>query len=162
MCYCGSEKEFNVCCEPFLTGEANPPTAEACMRSRYSAFVTHNIDYIHNTLDPTRKHEFDSENIKEWATKSTWEGLQIAATEKGGVDDTEGTVEFIARFSIEGVSRTHHEVGVFRKENGIWYFVNGEIITPKPFIRKLPKTNRNDPCTCGSGKKFKKCCGKSA
>jgi hypothetical protein len=29
----------------------------------------------------------------------------------------------------------------------------------QPFVREAPKVGRNDPCPCGSGKKFKKCCG---
>jgi len=158
-CYCGSDKEFTSCCEPFLNGEANPPTAEACMRSRYSAFATSNIDYIYKTIHPSRKEEFDSENIKEWATQSTWDGLEIVAADRGGPEDDKGTVEFIAHYSIDNVSRTHHEVGQFRKENDLWYFVDGELVTPKPFKRDAPKISRNSPCPCGSGKKYKKCCG---
>ena len=36
---------------------------------------------------------------------------------------------------------------------------SGAIIT-ETFIRDAPKIGRNDPCPCGSGKKYKKCCGK--
>lgn len=31
---------------------------------------------------------------------------------------------------------------------------------PETFVREAPKVGRNDPCPCGSGKKFKKCCGR--
>ena len=53
----------------------------------------------------------------------------------------------------------HHEVASFRKEDGVWYFVDGIEVKPRPFKRLTPKLGPNDPCSCGSGKKYKKCCG---
>ena len=50
----------------------------------------------------------------------------------------------------------------FARHNGRWYFVDGETIGQKPVVREGPRIGRNDPCPCGSGKKYKKCCGKAA
>lgn len=157
-CPCGSEKEYSVCCQPYIEGNEHAPTAEALMRSRYSAFVVHNVEYLNETVDPQKKREFDAEGIKKWSEQSEWKGLQIVDTKNGTEEDSTGEVEFIAKYEMEGEDRVHHEVGHFRKSRDRWYFVNGETVSPKPFTREEPKVGRNDPCPCGSGKKYKKCC----
>jgi SEC-C motif-containing protein len=161
-CPCGSEKEYSACCQRYIEGNEQAPTAEALMRSRYSAFVVHDVEYLNKTIDPQKRHEFDAEGIKKWSEESEWKGLEIVKTENGTEDDTTGEVEFIAKYEIEDEERAHHEIGHFRKSRGNWYFVDGEKVSAKPFIREEPKVGRNDPCPCGSGKKYKKCCAKSA
>ncbi|MBD3317632.1 MAG: YchJ family protein [Chitinivibrionales bacterium] len=160
-CPCNSGKNFEVCCEPYLKSDENPPTAEALMRSRYTAFASGNVDYIYGTIHPDHRKEFNAEGIRDWSCNSEWHGLEIKSTENGGETDTEGTVEFIAHYTHENVKREHHEVAEFRKKDGRWYFVDGNIIAHEPYVRSDPKVGRNDPCPCESGKKFKKCCGKS-
>lgn len=85
-----------------------------------------------------------------------WLGLDVLVCHAGGTDDTEGTVEFVARYSHEGRPGSLHEISHFHKENDQWLYVSGEF----PRTPQQVKTGRNDPCPCGSGKKFKKCCGK--
>ncbi|HOB72606.1 MAG TPA: YchJ family metal-binding protein, partial [bacterium] len=75
--------------------------------------------------------------------------------------DDEGYVEFKAHSVVEDVSQVHHENARFIKVKGSWYFEDGEQMLPETVKRESPKTGRNDPCPCGSGKKFKKCCGNS-
>jgi SEC-C motif-containing protein len=82
----------------------------------------------------------------------------ITRTEDGGPEDKEGHVEFIASFSEGGARREHHEMASFSREDGIWYFVEGNVLPPKQVVRETPKVGRNEPCPCGSGKKYKKCC----
>jgi len=65
----------------------------------------------------------------------------------------------LSSYKEQGVVRPHHEISRFLKKDGNWYFVDGQLVPPKPEIRKQPKVGRNEPCPCGSGKKFKKCCG---
>jgi SEC-C motif-containing protein len=160
-CPCSSGKEIEHCCGPYLEGDVNAPTAEALMRSRYTAFATGNVEYIFNTIHPDHREEFDEGGIGDWSRNSEWHGLEIRNTTGGDENDTEGTVEFIARYTHEGSAREHHEVAVFRKKDDRWYFVDGSIVPHEPFVRAEPKIGRNDPCPCGSGKKLKKCCGKS-
>jgi len=69
-------------------------------------------------------------------------------------------VEFRALYTANGEFCNHHERSVFRRENGDWRFVDGDFVAEKPIEREEPKVGRNDPCPCGSGKKYKKCCGK--
>jgi SEC-C motif-containing protein len=161
LCPCGTGKQFSECCEPYLKGEKNPSTAEALMRSRYSAFATAAVAYLRETLAPEKRGDFDEKSMKKWAGESQWLGLEIVKTEKGQPSDTTGTVEFIARYKGEGGEIKHHEIAQFKKQASGWRYWDGEIVGAKPFIRPEPKVGRNDPCPCGSGKKYKKCCGKN-
>jgi SEC-C motif-containing protein len=68
-------------------------------------------------------------------------------------------VEFIARYVEKGQTVNHHEIAQFRREEGFWYFYDGQAPKPRTIKRETPKVGRNAPCPCGSGKKFKKCCG---
>lgn len=175
-CACGSNLEFKNCCEPFITGTAHPETAEKLMRSRYTAYTMGNIAYIKKTLAPESQKDFDMQAAKEWATNAQWLGLKIMSMDKGSATDTEGTVEFTATFKEKGKTLEHHEVSEFRKnDKGHWLFVDGHAHTheegqghhhhhhkQETVIRSSPKIGRNDPCPCGSQKKYKKCHGANA
>ena len=158
-CPCGSGSNFSECCEPYITGQKSPPTAEALMRSRYSAYVVHAIDHIINTCLEEGKDHIDYKQTKEWSEKSKWLGLNIISTEKGGPTDTEGTVEFEASYERDGLKDLHHERANFKKVEGKWFYHEGSV-TPKTVVRTGPKIGRNESCPCGSGKKYKQCCGK--
>ena len=164
-CPCGSDREYSDCCQQYISGKANPPTAEALMRSRYSAYVEHEIDYIINTCLHKGKDDIDYKSTKDWSEQSKWLGLKIISLEKGGPNDTEGTVEFEASYERDGLKDVHHERAKFKKvnaegenpEGSQWLYDEGHI-TPRTVVRATPKTGRNDPCPCGSGKKYKHCC----
>ena len=129
------------------------------MRSRYSAYVEHEVDYIINTCIHRGKEDIDHKSTRDWSEQSVWHGLTIIACEKGGLADTEGTVEFEAVYEQGGVKETHHEEAKFIKEGGEWLYSEGRV-RPRTVVRSSPKVGRNDPCPCGSGKKFKVCCGR--
>jgi SEC-C motif domain protein len=158
-CPCTSGRSFADCCSPFLSGAAQPATAEALMRSRYCAYALNQIDYISATDHPTRRGDFDRGAATEWATKSQWHGLEVVATQGGGPADEQGVVEFVAKFSIGGKAQQHRERSTFARVDGRWYYVDGSAPAQKPFKNEAPALGRNDPCHCGSGKKFKKCHG---
>lgn len=161
-CYCGNEPSFEQCCQPYLDGSAKPDTAEALMRSRYTAYVLHNIDYVVDTHDPATADQVDRASSEEWSQNAEWEGLDILDTVAGGPGDDHGEVEFIARYQMDGQSVSHHERSTFRRVDGRWFYVDGRIIKPRPVVRETPKIGRNQPCPCGSGKKYKKCHGLGA
>ena len=166
QCPCLSGAKFESCCEPYLKGEKVAPSPEALMRSRYTAHVVGNIAYIRDTLAAKAKREFDEKAVREWASGSEWLGLEVLEA-KGD------TVEFIAKYKSEGKVLEHHETAEFKKDpkSGRWLFVDGDSHVHEeghghhhhepqaPIVREGPKIGRNDPCHCGSGKKFKKCCG---
>jgi SEC-C motif domain protein len=159
QCYCGTGRDFDDCCRPYLEGGAKPDTAEALMRSRYSAYVTENIDYVVATHDPATVETVDPEGARRWSQESTWRGLEIVDTLAGGPGDNTGEVEFVARYESEGQDVGHHERAQFRRIDGAWFYMDGAMIRPKPARREAPKVGRNEPCPCGSGKKYKKCHG---
>lgn len=152
-------KELEAYCMPFVQGQKLPQSAAELMASRYVAYATGAIDYLLETHDPKTRSDTDRKATEEWSKRADWRGLELLRTERGGPEDETGEVEFVARYAIDGVEYTHHERSEFRKVDGRWYFINGEKVSAPPLRRTAPKVGRNDPCTCGSGKKYKKCCG---
>lgn len=122
-CPCGSGNAFPICCEPFLSGQEIPDTAEKLMRSRYSAYVHQNIDYLKQTLWPKYQPGFDAIATASWAASSHWTGLTVLAHEKGQAEDRDGTVLFEAKYLSAGTLHTHRELSRFRKKAGRWYYV---------------------------------------
>jgi SEC-C motif domain protein len=158
-CPCGSTDELANCCEPYVRGERPAPTAEALMRSRYTCYTLNEVDYIVASHDPATRDDVDRDAAAQWAEGAEWQGLEILdVVDGGGVDDT-GVVEFVAKFAIQGQEQRHHERSNFKKIDGSWYYVDGEMVRPKPVKREGARVGRNELCPCGSGKKFKKCCG---
>ena len=162
QCPCFSGKPYSACCEPAVSGARLAVTAEELMRARYSAYALGAIDFILSSTHPDRRSECDEKAITAWSAKSEWTGFEIVSTEGGQAGDTNGKVEFIARFTEDRMKKTLHETGVFKRVDGVWYYMDGTVHPPKPFVRGEDKLNRNDPCPCGSGKKYKKCCMNNA
>ena len=160
FCPCGSEKEYAQCCQPLIGGEQQAETAEALMRSRYSAHAKKEYDYIFETTWPANRQEEDRQGTAGWSRKLDWQRLEIRNVDAGGPDDDKGTVEFVARYRKSAKAFEHHEIAEFIRQEGRWYFKDGHAPQPVQSVRQGPKVGRNDPCTCGSGKKYKKCCGK--
>ncbi len=171
LCPCQSEQEFSACCEPYIKGQAWPDTAEKLMRSRYTAFSLSEVDYLKSSLAPESRKDFNAHETREWSQNAKWKGLRINSKKLGEAGDQTGEVEFTATYNYKGENLDHHETSQFLKNSeGHWMFVDGDGHThaegeghhhakPQTHIREEPKIGRNDPCTCGSGKKYKKCCG---
>ena len=159
QCPCGTGVAYAECCEPVIRGVRPAQTAEALMRSRYSAYVKVETDYLFDSTHPQHREGYDHEGTREWAESSEWQGLEIRGVKDGGPEDATGEVEFIARFAEKGAAKVHHELGQFKKEDDRWFFTDGKAVGQKPVARG-PKIGRNEPCPCGSSLKFKKCCGK--
>jgi SEC-C motif-containing protein len=118
-CVCLSGEEYLQCCGRFHDGEAEAATAEQLMRSRYSAFVLLDADYLRRTWHPdTVPSGLDPDPGMEWRR------LDILSTSRGGPLDTEGTVEFKAHFLHVGERGIHHETSRFVRENRRWYYVD--------------------------------------
>lgn len=159
-CPCGSGLSYGGCCSRYHNGSELAPTAEALMRARYSAYVVCDIDYLAQTIPLIQRKGFDRNFAKAWAKQSEWLGLEILSTRQGGVDDSQGIVEFKATFRQNGTDYVHHEIGTFKKAGSRWQFVDGKIVPPDSDSEQVPNISRNAACPCGSGKKFKNCCGK--
>ncbi|MBI3549259.1 MAG: YchJ family protein [Elusimicrobia bacterium] len=156
-CPCGSGRALADCCDPIITGRAQAPTAEALMRARYVAYATNRIDFIEKTHAPESREGFDRAASEKWARESEWKGLRIVATKGGTERDVEGVVSFVAEWEQGGKAHRHEEISLFRKDKGAWMFLEGHTPKPETVVKTGPDLGRNDPCHCGSGKKFKKC-----
>lgn len=153
ICPCGSSLPYSSCCEHYHLGTALAETAEKLMRSRYSAFVNQNIDYLLKTHHPSQQAANERESLSQSISQTLWLGLHIRETTQGTPNDETGTVEFVAEYKVaSGSAGLLCEKSNFIKEDGVWFYLNGE-------IKDLNNLGRNDPCWCGSGKKFKRCHG---
>ena len=160
-CPCGSGVAYEECCEPVVDGTRLAETAEALMRARYTAYVKDRIAFLGESLTIEQRSDFSEQDTRQWAESSEWLSLEIVRTEQGGTDDDAGEVEFVVRFREKksGEEQTHHEKALFKKSDRAWYY-DGFVPNKGHTVRReTPKIGRNDPCPCGSGKKFKKCCG---
>lgn len=126
-CPCGSSKPFDFCCRPFIEGQKPAPTAEALMRSRYSAFSMGAIDYLIDTLAPEKRSPSDATELAEHARHITWTGLEVIHCNKGTRSDTQGTVEFKAHFESENETAILCETSNFIKIDKQWYYVDGQV-----------------------------------
>ncbi|MDA3926431.1 MAG: YchJ family protein [Kiritimatiellae bacterium] len=159
-CPCGSKLDFDQCCEPFLLDIKKPKTATQLMRSRYTAYAMGTVEFLFKTSSPKVKKEFDADSSRKWAESAKWTGIEVIKEIEGTAKDSKGTVEFIAHYTVNETDFNHHERADFAKIDGEWMFMDGKIFGPEPKRREEPKIGRNDPCICGSGKKYKKCCSK--
>ncbi len=125
-CPCGSGIPESGCCGPILDG-VPAPTALALMRSRYTAFVRGAIDHLIDTHDPSTRGSVDRASIAKWSRETEWKGLEIVATERGGEDDDDGVVEFIARGVTRGTPFAQRERSRFRRVDGAWYYLDGKV-----------------------------------
>lgn len=148
-CPCGTSKPYAECCEKFISGKEFPETAEELMRSRYTAYQQREFNYIANTMKPPAADLFNVDEAKNSELNIVWKKLEVMKV-------TPDTVEFKAHYQLNDRDYVIHEVSDFKFIDGRWYYVNGAHSDRAINDNKI---GRNDPCNCGSGKKYKKCCG---
>lgn len=147
-CPCQSTRDYDQCCAPFHRREALPANAEQLMRSRYTAYVLQNIDYLVETTVPAQQPLLDRAAMGAWAAQSTWLGLTIHR-HKPHIKPHHAQVEFTAHFAENGAAGEHRELSAFVQIDGRWYFIDPTV----------PLPSMKSPCLCGSTHKFKACCG---
>jgi SEC-C motif-containing protein len=153
-CLCGSSLNYAECCGSFHSGEHAPPTAEALMRSRFTAYAMRNVDYLQSSWDKSKRPaviDFSKETAE-------WQKLQIINIKKGGQQDSKGIVEFKAFYSQDGGDYFLHEISRFVKTGQRWLYLDGVIKAAGKVVTETIG-GKNALCACGSGKKFKRCCG---
>lgn len=122
-CPCGTGQTYEACCGRFLTGSTFPTTAEDLMRSRYTAFVRMNKDYLSKTWHPKTRPE-----AIHLSPEQIWLGLTIESTKDGGPLHDRGIVEFSARSIEGGIEDVMHEASEFIRVDGKWLYVDDTII----------------------------------
>ncbi len=153
-CPCGTGQNYTDCCGKYISGQNVPETPEQLMRSRYTAFTEANVDYIGKTMKSPALDDFDANGTQHWAKKVVWQKLEVM---NSSVNNNMGFVEFTAYYSEHNQQFTLHECSEFRLDDGRWYYISGKQKQRQLIAKKL-NIGRNDPCHCGSGKKYKKCC----
>ena len=157
---------YQDCCQPYhdslLSKETDKAdgikaeTAERLMRSRYSAFVLVKPNYIVKTTIPAQQNLLDIKAIENWAKETDWAGLEIV-THTPKLGKRHAQVEFKAYFKTNENLQAHHELSAFVKvtdklNNDVrWYFLDPTVAMT---------VSQKQPCICGSGEKFKRCCGR--
>ncbi len=117
-CPCGSGAAYAACCGRWHAGEP-APTAEALMRSRYSAYTLGLSAYV---LDTWHASTRPAEMALEPAVK--WLGLEVR---RHVADGERATVEFVARSKLGGRAHRLHETSRFVREGGRWFYVDGDL-----------------------------------
>ena len=121
-CPCGNAQTYKDCCYQIHSNQRIALTAEELMRSRYSAFVKHEINFIFNTFHPSTRRFQNKKDIEKWAKESKWMQLEI-------IKSTTNTVEFKAHYLDQNLDvQIHHEKSAFKQVQDIWYYVDGKIM----------------------------------
>ncbi|MFV0575107.1 MAG: YchJ family metal-binding protein [Vibrio sp.] len=165
LCPCCSQLSYEKCCQPIHENTANAIQPVQLMRARYAAHALKLVDFVIQTYHSSCHAEQEAEAIAE-SVESHWVKLEVL--DAPSTDTDEGFVEFKAYFEEDDAQYCMHERSRFLKENGEWRYIDGVMPEPENAVEIDPRLNqtiaqtkvgRNDPCLCGSGKKFKKCCG---
>ncbi|HUX91344.1 MAG TPA: YchJ family metal-binding protein [Gallionellaceae bacterium] len=119
-CPCGSQKKYAGCCGPYLDGNVIPATAEALMRSRYTAYTLLREEYLLASWHASSMPE--TLNLAAEAP-GQWLGLEIKRHQQQDADHAQ--VEFVARYKVAGRAHRMHELSRFVREDGRWFYVDG-------------------------------------
>lgn len=155
FCLCGNELNYQNCCLTYHSGEMKPTTAEALMRSRFTAYAMKKEAYLLATWDKAKcpdEIDFSKEQAR-------WTKLEIIKLKKGGEKDKKGIVEFKAYYIQDEEEYVMNEISRFQKVAGQWLYLDG-LVKSVGKVGQQTDQGKNAPCSCGSGKKFKRCCGK--
>ena len=126
QCPCGSFLPEEMCCLPIVEGKKQAGTALVLMRSRYSAYVWGNAEYIFDTYAKEWRQDKDRQKWLASFQQIIWEELEIISIFEGGVQDETGEVEFVAHYRMNDYPLTLHERSLFHRENGVWVYVQAK------------------------------------
>ena len=123
-CPCGTGLRYGSCCGRYHHGHAVAPTAVTLMRSRYTAFVLRNEQYLLATWDPaTRPEELNLH--PDSGPDIEFFRLDIIDTVGGRLGDSTGVVEFEAWYrssSSPSQQGRQHERSSFYRADGKWFY----------------------------------------
>ncbi|QPK64671.1 zinc chelation protein SecC [Methylomonas sp. LL1] len=149
-CLCGSGLAYPDCCGLYHSGKRLPDTAEALMRSRFTAYARRDAAYLLASWNAGKRPaslDFSEET-------ALWHSLQIINCKKGGVTNSKGIVEFKAFYNQDGIEYFMHEISRFVKTGQRWFYLDG-VIKAAGKTEAGSNTDGNALCTHGGCKKFK-------
>lgn len=150
-CPCGSKLPYSACCEIYHAHHGTASTAQALMRSRYSAYALGLYDYVLATYASEFRQGLNESKLSESDNGTQWLHLEVISETSSG---TCATVEFKATNIFNKHFYVMHELSQFVFREGQWFYTKGDIQAGSGEI----KLGRNDLCPCRSGKKVKRCC----
>lgn len=130
-CLCCSGVNYSECCGRFIDNQEIPSTPEELMRSRYTAFAQANVEYIADTMKSPAADNFDLEEARQAAQQLSWDTFEIV---RSSMDGDNGSVEYIAYLVVDGAKHKLHKLCEFTRENGNWYFINGQDMRDQPSV----------------------------
>lgn len=158
-CPCGADDTLGACCLPYIRAARPAPTPQALMRSRFTALAIGAIDHILATQSDERTAQSPRHALEAWSASVNWERLEVVDSSVNEAS-AKGYVEFRAHYSEGGIEKIHCEHSEFTRQGDRWIYnraLKRKLISPK-LEKEESSIGRNDPCPCGSGKKYKKCC----
>ena len=153
-CPCGSGRTYAACCGPLHSRSRVAATAEELMRARYAAHVIGDQRFLHDTYEGTARQAFVPDPVP---PTERWTRLVVHEHALGRIPEL-AYVDFSAYYTQDGREGVLHEKAEFVRSDGRWIYTRAVRLGPAPVRASGPKAGRNDPCPCGSGKKYKHCC----
>ncbi|MHB1590423.1 MAG: YchJ family protein [Sulfuricella sp.] len=120
-CPCGLPHSYEDCCGRYTSGNTPAPTADALMRSRYTAYTLAQEPHLLATWHPSTRPPTTLDLNA--GPQPKWLGLQLKCHRQ--TDETHAEVEFVARYKIGGRAFRLHETSRFVREEGQWYYLDG-------------------------------------
>jgi len=153
-CPCGTKQTFAQCCGPILAQQRPAANAELLMRSRFTAHVARDFPHLHRTHLESSREPYVADPQ---AGGTDWTRLEIHTHDVGPQPD-KAYVDFTAYYREGDAEKALHEKAEFQRIEGTWFYIRPVREGPAPIKSSQAKVGRNDPCPCGSGKKYKQCC----
>jgi len=133
-----------------------PESPRKLLEKRYQAYVDGDVDFLIASVHPDKKNKHNRKQMEDWSKNAVWNGIKI---EEEADEDSRSYITFQLKYQEQGQDIDHRERAEFRQHQGRWYYYDSKFPQGEPLRRDPNRVGRNDPCSCGSGKKFKKCCG---
>lgn len=124
ICPCNTSKFYSECCGKVHESILNAITAEQLMRSRYSAFVLDNMNFLKKSHSKNTVSSFNFKSVSRWTKKVEWVKLEILSTKKGKDSDESGYVEFKAFYFENGFIEFIHGKSQFVKQDNHWVYLD--------------------------------------
>ncbi len=148
LCPCGTQQPYDNCCGRYISEKHIAPDAESLMRSRYTAYQRGDVAWLIASWHKSQRSADLAQQLSASFAETQWMGLNIISHSYNN-DSNEAFVTFFARYCEKNQSSAIYERSRFIREEQRWYYVDGVHL----------QAGRNDTCPCGSGRKYKKCCG---
>lgn len=157
LCPCGSNQPYIDCCQLVHADIKCASLPEQIIRARFAAMSMGNMDFFAESIVEEHRHLLDGDRVLKEIRRLEFHSVEIRKVERKGLLRRRATVYSRHARSKHGVIATHTERTYLRRESRAWRVENIEINPPADAVSKI---GRNVSCPCGSGRKYKRCCGR--